>query len=254
LADSPYNAFEDDASSRIDESEDRIFYARDRFVSHLDSLALSTVEKIIGQLVVKDHPVILDLMASWDSHIPDTIQPVKMVGLGLNKNELLKNRKLSETVVLDLNGDPMLPFPDATYDVVINTVSVDYLVKPFEVFSEVGRVLKPHGLFLVFFSNRMFEVKATKIWRESTEGERVQLVSRFFEWTGLFETPNVFVSSGKPRPKDDKYAYLGIPSDPVYAVYAERAGMDPQKELRPDVLIVDEVGEKSTPETGLQTR
>ena len=32
-----------DAFSRLDESDDLEFYSRDRFVSHLDSLALSTV-------------------------------------------------------------------------------------------------------------------------------------------------------------------------------------------------------------------
>jgi len=32
------------------------------------------------------------------------------------------------------------------------------------------------------------------------------------------------LSKGRPRPKDDKYAHTGLPSDPVYAVYAERRG------------------------------
>jgi len=40
-------------------------------VSHLDSLALATVEKLIETLVVEENPAILDLMAGWDSHIPD---------------------------------------------------------------------------------------------------------------------------------------------------------------------------------------
>jgi SAM-dependent methyltransferase len=234
-----YSGFAGDAFSRIDESEDMIFYARDRFVSHLDSVALSTVEKIIEQLIVEAHPAILDLMASWDSHLPDTIEPSQVVGLGLNENELLANKKLSDIVVHDLNSNPMLPFPDDTFDVVTNTVSVDYLVKPFEVFHEVARVLKPHGLFLVIFSNRMFPQKATKIWRESNERERVELVTRFFEYTGRFETPKTFVSSGKPRPKDDKYAHLGIPSDPVYAVYAEKNGNDAKTKQRSGIVILD---------------
>jgi hypothetical protein len=43
--------FRADAFSRLDESDDLEFYSRDRFVSHLDSLALSTVERLIGTLV-----------------------------------------------------------------------------------------------------------------------------------------------------------------------------------------------------------
>ena len=89
----------------------------------------------------------------------------------------------------------------------------------------------------MIFSNRMFQKKAAKIWRESTEDERVLLVEDFFKMTGVFEKPRVVASKGKPRPKDDKYAYLNIPSDPIYAVYADKAGADASKPKRPPVSI-----------------
>jgi hypothetical protein len=63
------------AFSRLDESDDRQFYAIDRFVSHLDEVALGTVEKILDTLIIEEDPVILDLMASWDSHIPTGCAP-----------------------------------------------------------------------------------------------------------------------------------------------------------------------------------
>jgi len=229
--------FGTDAFSRLDESDDLEFYSRDRFVSHLDSLALSTVEKLIGTLVVEESPAILDLMAGWDSHIPENLRASEVVGLGLNENELMKNKALSEAVIHDLNKDPHLPFPDNRFDVVINTVSVDYMTKPAEVSKEVGRVLKPGGLFVVIFSNRMFSEKAVKVWREAGEDERVLLVEDFFREAGVFEKPSVFLSKGKPRPKDDKYAHLGIPSDPIYAVYADKKGGDPLRRSRPEVII-----------------
>ena len=62
--------FSADSFSRPHNGDDSLFYKKDRFVSHLDSLALSTVEKVIGELIVEGHPMILDLMAGWDSHIP----------------------------------------------------------------------------------------------------------------------------------------------------------------------------------------
>jgi hypothetical protein len=62
--------FSADSFSRLDNGDDGLFYRKDRFVSHLDSLALSTVEKVIGELIVEDHPVILDVMAGLDSHTP----------------------------------------------------------------------------------------------------------------------------------------------------------------------------------------
>jgi SAM-dependent methyltransferase len=227
--------FTEEAFSRLDPSDDSRFYATDRFVSHIDSLALSTVEKVIGTLIIEKGPVILDLMASWDSHIPQDLKPSRVVGLGLNRKELEKNAALSEIVLHDLNKVPYLPFPDHTFDAVINTVSVDYMTKPVQVFKEVGRVLKPGGLFLIIFSNRFFPQKAVKIWRESSEDERVLLVEAFFRTSARFEKPTLFVSKGKPRPKDDKYAHMNIPSDPVFALYADKMGGDSSRRVRPAI-------------------
>jgi SAM-dependent methyltransferase len=226
-----------DAFARLDESDDAEFYSKDRFVSHLDSLALATVEKLIETLVVEENPAILDLMAGWDSHIPDHLQASEVVGLGLNETELRNNKTLSKTVIHDLNKNPRLPFPDNRFEVVINTVSVDYMTQPAHVFKEVGRVLKPGGLFIVIFSNRMFPEKAVKVWREAGEEERVLMVEDLFKEAGAFEKPTIFLSKGKPRPKDDKYAHLGIPSDPVYAVYADKKGGDPLRGARPELMV-----------------
>ncbi|MBC7357094.1 MAG: methyltransferase domain-containing protein [Desulfacinum sp.] len=222
-----------DAFTRRDDSDDAVFYQTDRFVSHLDRTALETVEKVIGSLVVEDAPVILDLMAGWDSHLPEGIRPARMVGLGLNENELRANPALTEYVLHDLNADPRLPFENDTFDVVLNTVSVDYLTRPFEVFREVGRILKPGGLFLVLFSNRMFPQKVVKVWREAGEEERVIIVEDYFRSSELFEAPQVAVSKGLPRPEDDKYAHWGLPSDPIYAVWAEKKGGAPGRRQRP---------------------
>ena len=231
--------FNKDAFTRLNEDSDRLFYQKDRFVNHLDSVALTTLKKIIGQLVIEDRPVILDLMAGWDSHIPDRLHPAKVVGLGLNKNELERNKDITDSIIHDLNEDPELPFSDNTFDIVLNTVSVDYMTQPFQVFDEVGRILKPGGLFLVTFSNRMFQQKAVKVWRDSSEEERVILVEEFFRTTDFFEKPAIFVSKEKPRPKDDKYAQLQIPSDPIYAVYAEKKGAGTCRHLRPLVTLND---------------
>ena len=47
----------------------------------------------------------------------------------MNEAELKRNPVLTDWVVTDLNKDPKLPYPDATFDVVTNAVSVDYLTK-----------------------------------------------------------------------------------------------------------------------------
>jgi SAM-dependent methyltransferase len=223
-----------EAFARADESDDADFYVLDRFVSHLDERALAAVKRLIGALVVEERPRILDLMAGWDSHLPVELRPASVVGLGLNEGELQYNTALTERVIHDLNRDPQLPFADDTFDVVLNTISVDYLTRPFEVFREVGRVLSPGGLFLVTFSNRMFRQKAVRLWRRSSEQERVLIVEDFFRDSGAFEEPRLFAYQGRPRPNLDKYAGLGLPSDPVFAVYAEKCGGESNRpERRP---------------------
>ncbi len=205
---------------RDDETPDGDFYTKPRFVDHLDSCALETVEQIYGRLIPAG-AAILDLMAGPDSHLGKVKVPATVVGLGLNKTELEANPLFSEHVIHDLNGDPRLPFPDNRFDVVVNTVSVDYLTQPLEVFREVSRVLKPEGLFIVVFSNRMFPPKAVNVWKASTEKQRVEIVRRFFTISGRFAIQGYQESTGKPRPKDDKYYEQGIPSDPIYAVWGK---------------------------------
>jgi SAM-dependent methyltransferase len=224
-----------DAFSTLDETDDAAFYARERLVYHMDARARQTVERVIGTLCVEAAPVILDLMAGWHSHIPDAVQPAQVVGLGLDEKALEQNERLDRYLLHDLNEQPRMPFDDSAFDVVLNTASVDYLKKPFEVFAEVARVLEPGGLFLVTFTNRLFPQKAVKIWREADETTRQLIVHEYFRSVPDFEPMTFFCSMGMPRPKDDKYAGLGIPSDPVWAIYAEKKGAPQDRAPRPEV-------------------
>lgn len=54
-------------------------------------------------------------------------------GLGMNQDELARNKQLTEYSVRDLNSDPKLPYEDNSFDVITNCVSVDYLTQPLEV-------------------------------------------------------------------------------------------------------------------------
>jgi ubiquinone/menaquinone biosynthesis C-methylase UbiE len=89
----------------------------------------------------------------------------------MNNFELSKNTQLTEFVAKDLNVDPLLPFPDNSFDFVTCVVSVDYLTRPLEVFSEVRRVLKPNGMAIMSQSNRCFPTKAINIWLNTNDAE-----------------------------------------------------------------------------------
>jgi len=233
--------------SRDDERPDPVFYERPRLVDHLDRRALQTVEQLVGTLLVEENPRVLDLMASHDSHLPQGLEAAEVVGLGLNEVELERNARLTRRVVQDLNTDPVLPFDDGAFDAVLNVVSVDYLVQPEAVLREAGRVLKPGGLLLVVFSNRYFPEKATGVWKASTEEERQLLLEDWIRATDLFDDPKSFASRGLPRPAEDRYAELGIPSDPVIAVYTDRAGGSGVE--RPDPAVV--AGDVAAPDAAL---
>ena len=130
----------------------------------------------------------------------------------MNEAELARNSVLSDFVVADLNAEPKLPYPDNTFDVVTNAVSVDYLTKPLEVMREVQRVLKPGGLALMSFSNRCFPTKAVAIWTSTGDLDHIWIVGSYFHYAGGFEPPAaVDISPAQGR------------SDPMYVVYARKA-------------------------------
>ncbi len=197
---------------------DSDFYQRPRLVDHLDRTATAQVEDLYRRLIEPGAEV-LDLMSSWKSHLSDDLPLVGVAGLGMNREELDANPRLSDRTVRDLNLSPTLPYADDRFDAAVCTVSVEYLTKPFELFAEVRRVLRPGGKFIVSFSNRWFPPKVIRIWRDLHEFERPGLVLEYFLRTGGFADLETQSVRGLPRPDDDKYADRLVDSDPVYAVW-----------------------------------
>lgn len=58
--------------------------------------------------------------------------------------------------------------------------SVQYMQQPERVFAEIYRVLKPGGVVIMSFSNRMFYTKAIQAWRDATDYGRIGLVKQYF--------------------------------------------------------------------------
>lgn len=210
-----------DAFERASSEPDSHFYQAPRMVEHLDRTALRQVEKLYGRLLPAGSRI-LDLMTSWKSHL-DAVQPASVAGLGMNADELAANPALAERVVQDLNENPRLPFADAEFDAVVCTVSVEYLIRPLEVFAEVRRVLKPGGRFVLLFSNRYFPPKVIRVWADAHPFERTGLVLEYFLRDGGFAKLNTFSLSGLFRPEDDKYAGQTPWSDPIHVVWGDKA-------------------------------
>ncbi|XP_071711506.1 uncharacterized protein [Rutidosis leptorrhynchoides] len=205
---------------------DRDFYAYPRFVTHVDNNFIDTLTSVYRNRLSPNFEV-LDLMSSWVSHLPKEVKYKKVVGHGLNAQELAKNPRLDYFVVKDLNQDQNFEFDNASFDAVLCTVSVQYLQEPEKVFAEVFRLLRPGGVFIVSFSNRMFYEKAIGAWREGTGFGRVQLVVQYFQCVEGFTEPEVVRKLGDATKEDRSplgvvKGFLGLlsGSDPFYAVIA----------------------------------
>jgi SAM-dependent methyltransferase len=194
-----------DLFRRLDESPDTEFYELPRFVTHIDDATIAALTALYRERIPPGAAV-LDLMSSWVSHLPPDVAYARVAGLGLNAAELERNPRLTERVVQDLNATPRLPWPDATFDAVVNAVSIQYLTRPVEVFAEVGRVLRPGGLHVVATSHRMFPTKAIAAWHALEPAGRLRLIGHYFELAGGYDEPRILDRS--PRDADPLWVVL----------------------------------------------
>lgn len=206
----PANYFE-----KYDETDDRLFYVDPRKVVHIDDGAIRALTEQFATLLPAN-AVILDLMSSWRSHLPTSITPKRVVGQGMNAEEMRDNPQLDKYIVHDLNADQRLPFEENSFDAAVCTVSVQYLTRPVEVFAEIARVLKPNAPFVVSFSNRCFPTKAVAVWTSTNDSQHLALVTAYFEAAGGWKDITTWQGAGKR-------GVFGS-GDPLYIVWARKEG------------------------------
>jgi SAM-dependent methyltransferase len=206
-----------DERTKLDDNDDNLFYSYPRFVTHVDDSFIQQLTDLYRKLLKPDTRI-LDMMSSWVSHLPEEIKFTHVEGHGLNEEELARNPRLDHYFVQNLNDKPQLPLKDQDFDAVINCVSVQYLQYPEAVFSEIHRILKPGGVAIISFSNRMFYQKAIQAWREGSEISRVQLVKSYFTGVPGFSSPEVIANQSSIP---NFLQWLGAGGgDPFYAVVA----------------------------------
>lgn len=209
-----------DQRTKLDDSDDKLFYSYPRFVTHVDEGFIQQLKDLYRDRL-KPNTRIFDMMSSWVSHLPEEMKFAHVEGHGLNAEELARNPRLDHYFVQDINENPKLPLKEQDFDAVLNAVSVQYLQYPEAVFTEMYRILKPGGVAIISFSNRMFYQKAIQEWRDGSEASRVELVKSYFESVPGFSPPEVIArQSSAPN----FLQWLGAGGgDPFYAVIAYRS-------------------------------
>ena len=201
---------------KLDESNDLEFYSSPKFVYHLDSNFRKELTNIYNEEFCSDSTV-LDLMSSWDSYLPIKKNYKKVIGHGLNKEELERNNYLDKYWIQNFNQDQNIPLESESIDYCLMVAGWQYLQYPENIATEIARILKSNGKLIIAFSNRAFWTKAPNIWTNSDENQRVEYVR------------SVLISNGFKEPKVIKkfisnnlnfFPFLNF--DPFYCLIAQK--------------------------------
>ena len=213
---------------KLNESDDALWYSQPRFCTHVDDGFLEQLTRLYRQRTTPEYKC-LDLCSSHVSHYPYEYEYV--LGHGLNREELSRNGAFQGNFfVRNFNENPTIDAPDQTFDMVSMCVSIQYMQRAEELFKEIFRVLKPGGVVIISYSNRMFYEKALSVWRDGTGYSRTQLVKSYFQNVSGFTEPEVITEVLPDGVEDEKNIFVKImktfmkraSSDPFYAVVSYR--------------------------------
>ena len=112
-----------------DGSDDALFYAEPRFVHHLDGAFRARLSALYQERIPPG-AVVLDLMSSWVSHLPENLHAVEVIGHGLNARELEVNPRLDRHWLQNLNVDQRLPLESGSVDAALIVAGWQYLQQP----------------------------------------------------------------------------------------------------------------------------
>ena len=199
-----------------DESNDEEFYYYPKFVYHLDANFRQSLSNVYKK-EISDYSTVLDLMSSWDSYLPQEKKYKKVIGHGLNKQELEKNKIFNSYWLQNFNLNQEIPLENESVDYCLMVAAWQYLQYPENLTKEILRILSNQGKFIISFSNRAFWHKAPNIWTSSTEEERIKYVRKVLISNG-FNEPRIIKKFNKPTINIFNF----FSKDPFYCLIANK--------------------------------
>ncbi|KGG11906.1 MULTISPECIES: class I SAM-dependent methyltransferase [Prochlorococcus] len=206
---------EDYQRYKEDNDDDELFYTYPRFVNHLDDSFRKRLTQLYRDKINVDN-VVLDLMSSWTSHLPEEIIYQRVVGHGLNLQELQRNNRLDSFWTQNFNVNQILPLEDNSIDTCLMVAAWQYLQYPEELSFELRRVIKEGGQLIVSFSNRAFWVKSPQVWVTSSDSERINYVRQVLERQGWHS----FETISERTSKKSFLPFKSLEGDPFFSVLA----------------------------------
>ncbi len=161
---------------KTDISDDKLFYQQARYVHHLSASFRDRLTNLYSDYLCNHH-IILDLMSSWVSHLPNNKKYKKVIGHGMNESELSANNRLHSYWVQNFNKTQNMPIEDSSVDVALIVAGWQYLQYPEKVTLELSRIVKSDSLLIISFTNRAFWTKSPNIWTYSSEAKRIDYVT-----------------------------------------------------------------------------
>ena len=198
-----------------DETNDFEFYSTPKFVYHLDSNFRKNLSAVYKE-EIKTNSSVLDLMSSWDSYLPKDIKYKKVIGHGLNEEELNRNKAFDNYWIQNFNSNQKIPLENETIDYCLMVAAWQYLQYPEKITEEIIRILSKNGKFIIAFSNRAFWHKAPNIWTYSNENERITYVRNILVSNGFYE-PRII----RRFTKENSFLPF-LNHDPFYCVIAQK--------------------------------
>tara|TARA_Y100001968_G_C19443724_1_gene764068 strand:- start:796 stop:1434 length:639 start_codon:yes stop_codon:yes gene_type:complete len=201
---------------KLDETNDEDFYSEPKFVYHLD-LNFRQYLSNVYKNEIREYSTVLDLMSSWDSYLPLENKYKKVIGHGLNKKELQKNKILDSFWVQNFNVKQEIPLNNEEIDYCLMVAGWQYLQYPENLTKEISRIIRNDGKIIISFSNRAFWHKAPNVWTSSTEEERVNYVRKVLISNG-FREPKIIKKFNSPT----KNIFNFLKKDPFYCLIATK--------------------------------
>ena len=200
---------------KLDISDDTIFYLKPRYVNHLSNSFRNRLTNLYSEYLCT-HYVILDLMSSWVSHLPNNTRYKKVIGHGMNELELKANKRLDSFWLQNFNKTQIMPIEDSTVDIGLIVAGWQYLQYPERVSLELSRIIKSNSLLIISFTNRAFWTKSPHIWTNSSDEERIKYVKSVLSTNG-WTVEKIF---NEKTYENKIFGFYKSESDPFFSVIA----------------------------------